>query len=195
MERIAELEHGLLVIVEVPDPKRETTFEGGRRALSRALTELGARNHGTLGTDDRGAPILPRGFVGSVSHKGTTCVALAAIDEGARIGVDVERVARVHPGVERKILLAEELARIGSLEGEARLRHVLACFSVKEAIYKAIDPYLRRYVSFHEAVLDFDGPRVSVELRLAKGEKAPLVTATLSVSGDRILATARARMP
>jgi 4'-phosphopantetheinyl transferase EntD len=203
MIRIERLAHGVLATLEVADGKRETTYEGGRRALARALSELGAMSS-TLARDERGAPVLPAGFVGSVSHKGTICVALAAVDEGARIGVDLERVARVRPGLERKILVDEELARIAPLAGEERDRHVLAHFAVKEAIYKAIDPYLRRYVGFHEAVLDFDlsrGGDVAVRLALAKGERAPVVRAMLSIVDDRVLATAkatataRARMP
>lgn len=197
MIRIERLSHGVLATLEVEDGKRETTFEGGRRALARALAELGG-NASSIERDDRGAPVLPSGFVGSVSHKGTTCVALAAVDEGARIGVDLERVRRIHPGLERKILVEEELAQIDGLAEQERARHVLACFSVKEAIYKAIDPYLRRYVAFHEAILDFDLARssaVAVRLVLAKGERAPLVSATLSIDGERILATARALMP
>ncbi|MGZ3416403.1 MAG: 4'-phosphopantetheinyl transferase family protein [Polyangiales bacterium] len=198
MERVEELEHGLLVTLEVPDSKRETTFDGGRVALSRALAELGAPK-GTIGVDDRGAPIVPAGFVGSVSHKGTTCVALASIDEGARIGVDLERVSKIHPGLERKILVPEELKRLEALPEADRVRFVLSCFSVKEAIYKAIDPFLRRYVGFHEALLTFEGAfegsSIEVQLALAKGERPPVVSATLAVTEGRILATARARMP
>jgi phosphopantetheine--protein transferase-like protein len=187
----------VLATLEVADGKRPTTYEGGRRALARALEELGAPSS-TIERDDRGAPIVPAGFVGSITHKGTTCIALAAIDEGARIGVDLERIRPIRAGLSEKILVDEELARIEALAGAARDRQILAHFSVKEAVYKAIDPYLRRYVGFHEAVLEFDLGRsseVAVRLALAKGERAPLVSATLSIAEDRILATARARMP
>jgi 4'-phosphopantetheinyl transferase EntD len=47
-------------------------------------------------------------------------------------------------------LTGRELAEIAHLSGEERGREVLLRFSAKEAVYKAIDPFVRRYVGFLE---------------------------------------------
>src|SRR5262249_32801524 len=49
-------------------PRRRVTWVGGRLALRAALRELGAEA-GPLFATDRGAPLLPDGLSGSVTHK------------------------------------------------------------------------------------------------------------------------------
>src|SRR5215468_6037405 len=60
---------------------RRVSFIGGRVALRAALGALGAdagaRSAPILSTP-RGAPVLPPGFVGSISHKRELAVAIAA---------------------------------------------------------------------------------------------------------------------
>ncbi len=94
---------------------------------------------------------------------------------------------------------AEELARVG----EDRSFATLASFSVKESIYKAIAPKLRRYVGFQEAVVTLPGraemratfARVEVRLQLASGEPAPRVEATITERDGEIVSTARIVSP
>ena len=91
--------HGVLTAVHLPDSRdhvpdehltrlheaeaehartlggyRQVQFVGGRIALRSACEQLGVRP-GPLLPDDRGAPVLPRGIVGSVSHKRTIAIA------------------------------------------------------------------------------------------------------------------------
>jgi 4'-phosphopantetheinyl transferase EntD len=47
---------------------------------------------------------------------------------------------------------------------------VLRAFCAKEAIYKALDPWVRRFVGFHEARVAFAGGRLSASLALTRGE-------------------------
>lgn len=172
---------------------RQKTFVAGRLALGHALAEVGAPRVG-ITSDERGAPILPRGFVGSVSHKGDRAIALAAVG-GEHRGVDLELVKPIREGLAEMILTAEELARVG----EDRSFATLASFSVKESIYKAIAPTLRRYVAFHEAVIVLprrdemraDFAHVEVRLQLANGEVAPRLEATITERDGEIVSTAR----
>ena len=171
---------------------RLKTFVAGRIALRHALAEVGAPNVPVIG-DERGAPILPRGFVGSISHKGDRAIALAAPGEGDR-GVDLEVVRPLREGLFEKILTDEELARIGDDPSFT----TLVSFSVKESIYKAIAPGLRRYVGFHEAVLVLPDleviragfARVEVRMQLEGGEELE-VEATVREREGEIISTAR----
>lgn len=172
---------------------RQKTFVAGRIALGHALAEVGAPRV-AVPSDERGAPVLPTGFVGSISHKGDRAIALAAAGDEHR-GVDLEVIKPIRDGIAEMILTAEELARIG----EDRSFATLASFSVKESIYKAIAPTLRRYVAFHEAIVVLPErdeiratfARVQVSLQLANGEQAPRVEATITERDGEIISTAR----
>jgi enterobactin synthetase component D len=73
-------------------PVRRAGWVGGRVALRAALAAVGVDAAAPLLTTPRGAPILPAGAVGSVSHKSDLAVALAARAEtppAAPLGIDV----------------------------------------------------------------------------------------------------------
>lgn len=131
---------------------RRRTWMAGRAALRIALRRSGLPAPAVL-TDERGAPVLPPGVLGSVSHKETIAVALvtpSAPGSGARIGVDIELDEPLRVDIARKVLTDDERAELAALaeadvSAEVRLR-----FSAKEALYKALDPFVRRYVGFHE---------------------------------------------
>jgi 4'-phosphopantetheinyl transferase EntD len=139
-----ESPHGLVVIVE-----------GDTRAAF-----LSAGILAEVGRDDRGAPILPAGWLGSAANKLVHSAALVAPDDGsgARIGLDLEHARPPRQPIERRILTPREQARITDR------RDITRCFAIKEAIYKAIDPFVRRYVGFLEVELGDDLCHVTTEL-------------------------------
>jgi enterobactin synthetase component D len=128
---------------------RRRTWVGGRAAMREALDRVGVRSH-AVGADDRGAPILPAGIAGSITHKEGLAAALVAFEPRARLGVDVEMdVPRSHD-LSSRVLAEDEAAELASLDAVALAREVLLRFSAKEAVYKALDPWVRRYVGFKE---------------------------------------------
>jgi 4'-phosphopantetheinyl transferase EntD len=175
MDRLA-LAHGACVIVELDDeagalaglalaeqdraaalgPVRRLDFIAGRTALHLALGSAAA-----ILSDDRGAPALPPGWVGSVSHKHGLAAALVAPAGVGQLGVDLELAAPPRGDIGRRVLTAREQAELTDGGRGVTLR-----FSIKEAIYKAIDPYVRRYVGFTEVELAFAGDAVTVTTAL-----------------------------
>ena len=139
-------------------PVRRRGWVGGRVAMREALARIGKTAPPIL-ADDRGAPRLPRGLAGSISHKDHVAVALVALEEGATVGVDVEVDRPRAHDIAAKVLRPEELAELEGMGTEERARGVLLRFSAKEAVYKGLDPYVRRYVGFLEiaVVLKEDG--------------------------------------
>jgi 4'-phosphopantetheinyl transferase EntD len=109
--------------------------------------------------------------VGSISHKDTVAVGLAARARGDAIGVDVEIDRAPRTDIGRMILRDEERAEVDVLPPEERPLETLLRFSAKEALYKALDRYVARYVGFKEARVT---PRADgtarVELFLTKEE-------------------------
>lgn len=177
---------------------RRTGFVAGRLAVARALEGVGAPRS-AVGSDARGAPLTPAGFVGSISHKNELGVGLAAVDEGARIGVDVEAIKVLREGVERFVLTDIERARLPTDEA-GRTRAVLAAFSIKESIYKAIDPYVQRWVGYHEALVEVPASigdawsEASVRLSLANGERITELEAFVCERDGYFFSSARARL-
>lgn len=190
--------HGRCVIVEVeaevplvgeevehaarlPDTRRRE-FVAGRTALRSLLGEPVA-----ILPDDRGAPRLPTGWVGSISHKGAVAAALIAPAGDGFVGLDIEVAAAPRQAIENRILTARERQHVR--DG----RDVTRSFAIKEAIYKAVDPIVRRYVGFTEVELDIaaDGSCVVHVLDVAR---LPVVVDAWWQERDGLwLATARAR--
>ena len=149
---------------------RQVDWVGGRLAMREALSKLDRRSPGLL-VDGHGAPVLPAGVAGSVSHKRTLAVALAARHVHGRLGVDVEDLAPARPRIAERVLLPEELEEVRALPEDRQWTSIALRFSFKEAIYKALHPFVKRYVDFQEAVVQPDlDLTAEVELRLRDGE-------------------------
>ena len=103
---------------------------------------------------------MPAGWLGSLSHKRERAAALVAPDDGsgARIGLDLEDAREPRQPIERRVLTARELAALASR------RDVTRVFAIKEAIYKAIDPFVRRYVGFLEVEIEIATGAVTTAL-------------------------------
>ena len=210
------LPHGRVVAVAVGEPDDAAAIAGlhaderaaltgvgtgrrgewiaGRRALRAALVDVGgdAAAGCAIVIDDRGAPVVPRGLVGSISHKRELAVALAARDDGWRVGVDLEQRGKRPFDIARRVMTPPELAAIAHLDGAHRDHAVIRAFALKEAVYKAIDPFLRRYVGFLEvAVWPDEAGGATVEGDPVRGLE---VEAGWQLVGEGlVLCTARAR--
>ena len=151
---------------------RRAGWVGGRVALRAALAAVGVEAPEAMLSSPRGAPLLPSGAVGSVSHKRTVAVALCAraASPRATIGIDVEDLRPLRTDIASRVLTSDELAILPA-DGPARDAAVLLAFSAKEAIYKALDPWVHRFVGFQEASVAraADGT-LAARLALAGGE-------------------------
>ncbi len=172
---------------------RQAEWVGGRLALQRAIRQLGVKS-GPILTGPRGEPILPDTIAASISHKRGLAVALAARRIHGTVGVDLEDLAPARPNIASKILRPEEAAVVEGLEPDRRWVAILLRFALKEAVYKALHPYLNRPVGFMEASvsLDLDG---TAEVTLHLEEPAPsfLVGARYRWLEGRVLACVRIR--
>jgi len=152
-------------------PVRARDFAAGRLALHLALADAGLVHDAAILSDDRGAPALFGDALGSISHKRGLAVAIAARAAGGeRIGVDIEVAAPSKVDLAPRILTDAERA---SLPSGDRLAVTLR-FALKEAVYKAIDPFLRRYVGFREVAVwpehshvRVDAPGLGVDVEAA----------------------------
>lgn len=184
---------------------RRASFVAGRRALRSALeAAVPQLPVPPLLRAPRGGPQVPHGAMGSISHKRTHAIALAApsLTAGARdgspevtvhqhVGIDLEhrpshestRIDRSQ-ALARRILTARERSALASLNGLAHLDALILRFALKEAVYKSIDPYVQRYVRFTEVELDVEAERAThptagiAQVTLLLRERPPLTVHT-----------------
>lgn len=139
--------------------RRKATFAAGRHALRCALRAAAIDVDIAIGRDERGAPVLPTGVSGSVTHKDTLAGALVCIDGDGTVGLDLEldepRTGTAVDGLIRQVLTEREQALLPN-DNDGRRRAWLLRFSLKESLYKALDPWVRRYVGFQEVEVDVD---------------------------------------
>ncbi len=212
-----DLHHGRCVVVDLPDngiqermihqelgegslayrqslsPRRYPSWVGGRVALSRAARQLGIEP-GPLLPNQHGAPQLAASLQGSISHKNKLAAGLAALNDGWTRGVDIEQLGRSRLHISSKVLTTDENQALDRLPENERWPAVLLRFSIKEAIYKALHPWLERYVGFQELSLDpLEDGSCHIQLNLRSDERLELEARWLQ-SGDVLLCTSRARL-
>ena len=160
---------------------RRREFIAGRTALHAALGD----DHVAILADDRGAPVLPAGVSGSISHKGARAVAIVAPASAGFVGIDLERAAAPKLDIGTRILTARETRVTGP--------ELTRVFAIKEAIYKAIDPIVRRYVGFAEVEVALRVDNTCI-VSVVDPDKLPVEIEAAWVEHDGFwLATARAR--
>ena len=141
-------------VLEAYRRTRRGTWVGGRVALARACESLGQPQRPLL-NDERGAPCLPAGISGSLTHKNDLAIALVQASENKyRLGVDLEEISTKETGVAKMVLTETEMSQYEELDSYARDAFLIVRFSLKEAIYKALDPFVRRYVGFKEVEVE-----------------------------------------
>ena len=197
---------------------RQNEFVGGRLALGVVFQELGLRPT-SIPQDVHGAPVLPAGLVGSITHKKDLAVAIVArtpgssvatLDKGGSgdvgasgpslgIGIDLEDLDRAREGIAERVLRPEELEAVAELPGHRKWVDVATRFALKEAVYKGLHPFVQRYVGFAEASVRTspDGTD-EVTLHLTDAEGPYVVDARHTwIEGPgavpRVLATVRIR--
>ena len=141
---------------------------------------------------------MPDGISASISHKRISAVEIAVgaamlAAKGATIGIDVELQASTRIDVAKRILTDAESVRFGKAPGVVIKR----AFAIKEAVYKALDPWAKRHIGFREVEItglvenDFG-------VRTVTGVTADLhrydIEATWQSVGDLIVALARVQL-
>ena len=133
----------IAVVLPVPDPPEGLTVrERGERlsALARHAADMSARRRGmklkAFPKDGAGVPRPENGAYWSVSHKP---LYVAGVADAGPVGIDVEQVRPVHPGMYGKTGNHDEWERLGGQALDAFFR----LWTAKEAVLKAAGTGLR----------------------------------------------------
>jgi 4'-phosphopantetheinyl transferase EntD len=132
-------------IVEELSTYARPAFVAGRLALRAALNAVPGSPTCPEGfrraTD--GAPALPGGFMGSITHKACLALAVAGADCGVGVGIDLESKLPERSKLSDRILNADEMKELRLLSPCDLWPEVLARFSLKEAAFKSLTAPLR----------------------------------------------------
>ncbi|BDT96848.1 MULTISPECIES: 4'-phosphopantetheinyl transferase Npt [Nocardia] len=134
--------------------KRRRDFIGARHCARLALTQLGEPPV-AIGKGERGAPVWPRGVVGSLTHcDGYQAAALGHKLRFRSIGIDAEPHATLPDGVLDSVSLPPEREWLKTTDSQLHLDRLLFC--AKEATYKAWFPLTVRWLGFEDAHITFE---------------------------------------
>ncbi len=149
--------------------KRQSEYLAGRLCAASALRQLsGTPSFPARGADN--APCWPQGITGSITHSHGWAAALVGHSAAWRgLGLDAEHLlppARSER-LAGEILTPAELQHFQQLADEQRAAYLTLCFSLKESLFKALYPLVRRRFYFQAAALveQADNGRVRLQLR------------------------------
>jgi 4'-phosphopantetheinyl transferase EntD len=148
-------------------PLRQATFRAGRACARAALIELGFPPV-AIPQDNSGAPVWPKGIVGSISHTNELAVAIVALAPPALgIGLDIE-----HDGaLDEATCRPEEQLPGAKPTYLPNLWRGKIIFVIKEAVYKCYWPMTRTFLDFQDVRVSLDEPSSAfrAELRETAG--------------------------
>lgn len=134
-------------------PSRQADFAAGRTAARAALHKLGLPSTEIM-ADKTGAPMWPKGVVGSISHTDELAIAVVGLCGFVNaLGVDIEIKGSVDEDVLTIIATEEEQCWLQNqpIDKQALWRTVL--FSAKESFYKMQHPFTRQWLDFRDVCL------------------------------------------
>jgi 4'-phosphopantetheinyl transferase EntD len=130
-----------------PDPKVRRP-SGAARIVARELLSQAER---AIPKGPSGAPIWPRGVIGSLAHDSDVAVAAVAPQrEFASIGIDIEPAEALPPGNLETIATPREQLSLESYAYGGRL-----LFAAKEAVFKAVADLDQSFLDHHDVEVDF----------------------------------------
>jgi 4'-phosphopantetheinyl transferase EntD len=131
---------------------------GAARIVARELLgQLGCSNMTALPKAASGAPIWPKGIVGSLAHDSRFAIAaVSRRHDVAALGIDIEPAESL-PFELDLIATPRECLKISSYRYIGRL-----LFTAKEAVFKAVHPLDNVFLEHHDVEVDFDARKATV---------------------------------
>ncbi|WP_051690970.1 4'-phosphopantetheinyl transferase family protein [Photorhabdus australis] len=149
--------------------KRRAEYLAARYCARQLLAQLGQPAFNLISGTDR-APIWPQGICGSVSHSSHRTIVLAAPQTNNRlIGVDIETIVS-HQNMNEMIKMVLNNREISCLNNyHLPPEHMFTlAFSVKESLFKALYPHVKRFFGFEVAeviALSLEDNEITLQLQ------------------------------
>jgi len=148
--------------------KRKAEFLAGRYCAQQTLKHHGYKNVNIPVGQDR-CPQWPEGIAGSITHAGNRAIcAISRVSFG--IGIDYELpIADKTANEIKNLIVGESEKELFSNLGLPFADLLTLTFSIKESLFKALYPRVKKYFDFLDAELfDIDLSQQKISLRLQK---------------------------
>jgi len=133
--------------------KRRREFAAGRACAREALGSIGLSPMPIL-RNEAGAPVWPDGILGAISHSHTWAgAAVTRLPDLCGIGLDIETIQRVNPGIGHMVLTQQETDIHAALPDTEKQQFLALVFSAKEALYKCLSPLSAQRIGFKDAIV------------------------------------------
>lgn len=153
---------------------RKAEFGDARWCAHQALSELGAT--GPVLRGERGMPLFPDGFVGSITHTQGFRAAVAVPYSSVRsIGIDAEPADVLPEGVFDAIARASEVPQMSTLVAAGVTCPDRLLFCAKEATYKAWFPMTQRWLDFDQAEISLRADGTLISYILVRPTPVPFI--------------------
>lgn len=156
---------------------RKAEFGDARWCAHQALHELGFEASTPILRGERGMPLWPEGFVGSMTHTHGFRAAVAAPTTAVRsMGLDAELAQPLPPEVIPMIARSGEVTQIDKMRSSGLECADRLLFCAKEATYKAWFPMTHRWLGFEQAEIDLREDGTLISYLLARPTPVPFIT-------------------
>lgn len=154
---------------------RKGEFGDARWCAHQALRELGVESAGAILRGERGMPLWPDGYTGSLTHTDGLRAAVAASTRHVRsMGLDAEPAEPLPEGVLRSIASETETAMVRQMQADGCEWADRLLFCAKEATYKCWYPMTRRWLDFDEAEIELRADGTFTSQLLARPAPVPV---------------------
>lgn len=171
---------------------RKSEFGDARWCAHQALKELNYTGNEPILRGERGMPLWPEGYTGSMTHTEGLRAAVAAPATHVRsMGLDAEPAEPLPEHVLTMIARPGEMPQLARLQAAGISCPDRLLFCAKEATYKTWFPMTRRWLDFDQAEIDLRLDGTLVSYLLARPTPVPFITGHWIIrDGYVIVATA-----
>ncbi|PHM31063.1 4'-phosphopantetheinyl transferase family protein [Xenorhabdus innexi] len=148
--------------------KRRSEYLAARYCACQILNNMGYPEFQVASAQDR-SPIWPENICGSISHSTNCAIVFAASnDKYQLVGIDIEKE------IKQETIDSVSASIINETEAELLAKSPLTfiqaftlAFSIKESLYKALYPHVKRFFDFHAAeIVEIDCVHHTVTIKL-----------------------------
>lgn len=177
------------IVVSRAVDSRKGEFGDARWCAHEALRELGVDSVHAILRGERGMPLWPEGYTGSLTHTDGLRIAVAAPTSQLRsVGIDAEPAQALPEGVLDQIARSQERHWVDTQKVAGKDWADRLLFCAKEATYKAWFPMTLRWLGFEDAEIEIRPDGTFIAYILARPTPVPFVEGRWVVRGGYVCA-------
>lgn len=178
------------VVVSRAVASRKGEFGDARWCAHQALMELGAEPGQAVLKGERGMPLWPDGYTGSLTHTDGLRMAAAAPTHAIRsLGIDAEPAEPLPEGVLDQIARGTEREWVDTQKKAGNDWADRLLFCAKEATYKAWFPMTLRWLGFEDAEIDIRDDGTFISYLLVRPAPVPYIQGRWTVENGYVCAS------